>query len=303
MNKTTPNRHTEERIRDISEVVMPNLTEREFASELQTRGVRIVKHRGRYWQTGPLGFFHPVHWMARLKKEEATRPALHCWAFRAALREGESTANATLPLHIRNDVQGYGMHSLTSRQRNKLRNCRKKVEFVEVTAPDLLLEQGHALLVDSRDRTGWGEVPSPEVFRQEVENYFSNRGRLIIAGIVENRLAGYMTGHAVEGTAYIDRIYLSTEHLNTNVSLGLLFEWMEACRRAGDINHVVNGLHTPEDPNLCRYKKEVGFSIIEIPTKVWFSPLTQHVIKRYCPYLYYRLTGKKSEQIQTGLDQ
>ena len=73
-------------------------------------------------------------------------------------------------------------------------------------------------------------------------------GRLtFLAGLVDGRLAGYLGGWAVDGTAYFQRLHIRTEALSTQVGTALVFAFVEACQRGGDVREVVNGLHSPED--------------------------------------------------------
>ena len=96
-----------------------------------------------------------------------------------------------------------------------------------------------------------------------------NPGRsLVLAGMVEGRIAGYLVAKAVDGTAYIDEVFLATESLPTNVGSGLVFEFMQVCRRAG-IREVVYGLNSREDAALSRYKHEMGFPVVNVPARIW----------------------------------
>ncbi len=77
--------------------VLVSMTETEMASWRCAQGAHVVYHRGRYWEEVRPGFYQPLHWLARLSTEQATRPALLCWGFRAALNEDDAAvANGSM---------------------------------------------------------------------------------------------------------------------------------------------------------------------------------------------------------------
>ena len=78
---------------------LPVLDERQKAEWHRDLGMRVVEHQGRFWVRVARGFFEPVHVLARLRKDEATRPAWSCISFRARLAEADAaTATGSLPV-------------------------------------------------------------------------------------------------------------------------------------------------------------------------------------------------------------
>jgi hypothetical protein len=283
---------TIQKIRDASEAVLYSLTEQELAMWLAARGEKVVHHNGRYWRGIYPGFYCATHPMAKMSAEEATRPHPLCWGFRTTLCEADAgRANATLPLHLLTDVAGYTWQSLGSRCRNKLRNMRKKVRIVALTGPDLLLERGYEVLCSAHARNRYGSVPDRTGYRKRIMRYFEGGRCLVLCGLIDDQPAGYLTGYAVGPTAYVDELYLHSAYLRTNISLGLFFDWMQACRRNGSIREIVHGLHAREAPGLCRYKEELGLSVVHVPARVWFAPPAGMIVKTLRPDAYYRLTG------------
>ncbi len=279
-------------MRPAFDATIKSLTEAEMAFWLKERGSFVVNHRGRYWLGGPPGFFQAVDWLARMDSEEATRPKAWCWGFRTPLCEKDAhLANATLPVHLMKDIEGYGMDSLSSRQRNKVRNCQKRVEFVQILQPDLLHEQGYEVVLSAQKRNGYGKVLTLRQYRKDIRHYFNPSRSLVLGGLIDGKLGGYIVSHAVGSTAYVDQIHLATESLHTNIGLGLFFEWMQVCQRSGIIREVVHSPHVPENAGLTRHKKELGFSVTHIPTRVWFMPMAEEFIRKRRPHAYYRLTG------------
>lgn len=278
--------------RDPQDASLVDLTEQQLASWLMERGRKVVCHRGRYWlQTYP-GFYSATHFMARMKADEATRPSALCWGFRTSLREEDAAyANASIPLYLLSDIANYTWQSRSGRYRNKIRNMRKEVRIVELLGPEQLIAEGHGVVRSAHARNGYGTIPKRAAYRQAIERYYATRRGLVIGGLVEGRLAGYLTSHAVCGTAYLDQLYLATEHLRCNISLGLFFEWVQICRRSQGIREAVHGLHAREAAGLCRYKEELGLAVVQVPARAWFAPLTGPVVRQLRPHAYYRLTG------------
>ena len=278
--------------------ILHSLSEEEMAHWLSRRGGRVVHHKGRYWLAKPPGFFHAIHPLARMSAEEATRPDRLCWGFRTTLCEADAhLANSTLPVHILGDVAGYDLQKLSPRRRNQIRNCFKDVEIVAIETPDLLLEQGYGVAISAQSRTGYGRVPDPKRYKRDIERFFSAPCGFILGGLIDGRLAGYLTSYAVGSTAYVDEVTLATEYLGTNISSGLFFAWMQVCKSSGRIRQVVHGLHTPENAGLCRYKDSLGLSVVHLPAFAWFMPPTGRMVKRIRPYAYYRLKGHMAESV------
>jgi len=275
--------------------ILPSLSEEEFASWLHLRGARVVLHNGRYWLVKPFGFFHGIHPFAKMSAKEATRPGGLCWGFRTTLDDADShLANAILPLHLLSDVANYDLQSLSPRRRNQIRNCFKHVEIIPIQTPDLLLEQGLRVAVSAHSRTNYGVTPEKKRYAKEIVNFFAAPCGLILGGLVDGRLAGYLVSYAVGSTAYVDDAIVDTNHLSTNISSALFFVLSQICKQSGRIKQVVHGLHTPENAGLCHYKETLGLSLVKVPAFTWFLPPTGNIIKRLRPYAYYRLKGERA---------
>ncbi|BCR06410.1 hypothetical protein DESUT3_34790 [Desulfuromonas versatilis] len=279
-------------VKDCSDSILRCITEGDFAAWRTQQGARVVCHRGRYWEAQPAGFFNGLHLMARMAAAETTRPTPFCWGYRATLRMEESArANGAMPVHLLGDVQNYTFENISSRRRNKIRNCRKQAEIVEFLDPQPLLEGGYEVLVSARRRTGYGKIPPVEAYRREMAGYFGSRRGLVLAARSEGRLSGYIAAFAVEGTAYVQSVELASEALSTNIGTTLVFELVQACRRSGTIDEIVYGLHSREDQPLCHYKEQMGFPAVQVPARVWFIPLAARLIRSLRPHAFYRLTG------------
>lgn len=282
-------------IPDCEEIAQPSLvvmTEQELATWLAERGMNVVCHNGRYWRETYPGFFAACHPLARMSEGEATRPTPFCWGFRSSLRDADAgTANGSVPLHLLTDIANYTWQTRSPRCRNKLRNLRKQVDIVALHKPDLLLDQGYNILYSAHARNSYGKVPKRSDYQKNIERYYASGRGLVLGGLVDGKLAGYLTSYAIGTTAYVDELFLDSRYLNTNISLGLFFDWMQICRRTVAIREVVHGLHAREAVGLCRHKIDLGLQVVHIPARIWFAPFADAVVKKLRPHVYYRLTG------------
>ncbi len=281
--------------RDAGEAVMTSLSETQLAQWLREQGASVLEHRGRYWKAFPNGFYRSLHWMSRMRTKEAERPSPLCWGFRTALAAGDSgAANSSIPVNLLTDLAGYDLSCLSPRRRTKIRSCLKKVRMVEVLRPDLILKQGYAVYLSAQERHGYGRRLSPQRFRQHVMQYFNPRRGMIFAGLIGERLGGFIETDAVEGTAYIKGVHIASEALSSNLGTGLLYELLQVFAQSGNIREVVHGLHTSENASLSEFKSGMGFSVVYVPSRVWFAPMMGQAIRWLRPHAYYRLTGKKT---------
>jgi hypothetical protein len=279
-------------VRPASEAVVRSMTEQELAGWRLARGERVLERAGRHWRMSRPGFWEPIHWLARLRSDEARRPT-PCLGFRAVLAPGEEqAATGALPAHVLAQVAEWGPHLLSKNRRQRLRKATRSVELVELTSPALLEEEGHDVLVSSLDRTGAGGSVSRDAYIRSLARDGIDGPLTFLAGLVDGRLAGYLGGWAVDGTAYFQRLHIHTDALATQVGTALVFAFVEACQRGGDVQEVVNGLHSPEDEGLCIYKEGIGFPVRRYPARVWLLPGMLPLLRRARPQAAYRLTGR-----------
>ena len=281
--------------RDLADAVLPCLSEKELAQWRSERGRKVLLRRGRYWEVRQRGFCYSIHWLAKFDATQATRPTAFCWGYRTTLSaDSAGLANSYMPVQLAQRVTEYDMAFLSSKRRNQIRSCHRQVEIVEVLDPILLAEQGHTVYASAQKRTGYGRSLSRERYAALARQHISPGRTLVLAGLVEGRIAGYLVATAVDGTAYIEQVILATESLRTNVGSGLVYEFMQVCRRAGVIREVVYGLNSREDAALSKFKHEMGFPVVNIPARTWILPLASPLLRRYRPHVHYRLFGPAS---------
>jgi hypothetical protein len=280
-------------VQDVTKAVIPVVSEAEMAEFLREQGQRVIRHRGRYWQQMVPGFYRPVHPLARLSAEQATRPTAASWGFQACLTEDDAhLANAHIPMNLVTDVDRFDETTLTSDRRRRLRRARDNARIVQLTGPALVRDQGYDLLVSALERTGHGRLPTRKKYLASLERWGEPAWGIALGALFEGRLGGYITGHAVDRTAYAGEIVVATWALKTHISAGLTYEFLNACKRAGSIREMQHGLHVRENEGLCKNKELLGLPLRRLPSKLGLIPGAAPLIRRHNPHKYYRLTGR-----------
>ncbi|WP_202925018.1 hypothetical protein [Myxacorys almedinensis] len=276
---------------EVSEAAIVSMSETDLANWYLERGKRVIAHRDRFWEELLPGFYQPIHSLARLSVEQASCPVWFHWGFRSVLRQEDAeVGNGFLPVHLLTDVQNYTLERFSSNRRRHLKKCQKQVKIVQLLDAQPLREQGHDLIVSASHRTNYFRVPTQQEYVASLKNYIDSR-RLVLAGFVNGKLGGYLAGYAVDGTAYFEDLYVATDVITTNINLGLIFEFVQICRRSGNVHEVVNGLHSLEDEQLCVFKDSIGFPAKQLPTRVGINAIARPLLRWKYPYKYYRLTG------------
>ena len=284
------------------------VSERELADWRAKRGERVLERLGRFWRMSRPGFWEPVHWLAGFRAEEVRRPAI-CLGFRAVLAEEDgSRANAAMPVHVLEGVPDWGAERYRRSGQNRLRKAARvadesgiplssailaaEIDLVEVVSPEALECQGHAVLVSSLERTGVAKPPSREGYVDSLRRVGIGGPAIVLAGFRDERLVAYMSGWAVGSTAYSHNMLISSEALSSQVGTALVFAFVEACQRGGQIERVVNGQHSLEEDSLSAYKDGIGFPVRRFPAIARLAPGLGPVMRRFRPYVAYRVTGR-----------
>ncbi len=282
-----------DQVRDVSAARMPVVTEAQMGAHLAQHGSRVVEHRGRLWSPALPGFYRPVHLLARLSAREATRPSRTAWGYQACLLADDAEhADAAVPVHLVTDLDALDEPRLSRNRRRSLRKAREHVRFVELTGPGLLQREGYEVLRSAQARSGAGRLPGPREYHAQVGRLGDPAHGIVIAGLVDGRLAGYTSGHAVDGTAYARDLVVASWALDTGISTGLTYEFFWACRRNDAVHEVVDGLHARENEGLCRYKELSGIPLRRVPARLWMLPGAAALMRRRDPHKFYRLSGR-----------
>ena len=278
---------------EVTGTTLPALTSDDAAHWYERRGHRVVERDGHYWRAVRRGFYQPVHLLDRLGVDEAARPAHDAWGYRCALRdEDASGANATIPVRLMQDVSAHDTAQLSSNRRNQLRRCAKRCHIGRLRDPEVLRRYGWGIVASSAERIGF-TPPTPEEYVADFDAYADPACLLVLVGIVaDGRPGGYLTGYAVDGTAYVDQVHVKTQDLRSYMGVGLLHEFVEICRRTPGTVRIVHGLDRRENPSLGKFKDGMGFPVVEVPARVALPPGAGAVLRRVRPLTYHRLTGR-----------
>jgi len=290
-----------------SEAVVRSASEGELAELLAREGGKVRLAHGRHWLETKPGFYEPVHWLARFTAAQARRPGL-CWGYRAALRDHDiDKANGFVPTHVLDGVQDYSESALPKDVRRYLRRLPKEgVRIVRLTDARILEDQGYELLRDFRARVGIkGALDDHEGYVSSMRRRVEDDSWLVLAGLVSDRLLGYVTVMVVEDTAHLMKAVIATDATGLRLNKALDHETLCVLARHTQITEVEAGLHTPDVPGLAEYKIRLGFRVKMLPARVGIGwPARVYLRSRY-PYKYYRLTGRmapRQAEVARGVD-
>ncbi|MDB6152579.1 MAG: hypothetical protein JWL90_1032, partial [Chthoniobacteraceae bacterium] len=192
--------------REVSRSALYPISPGQLSVLRRNEGCHVVYHQQRYWMEAPRGFYQPIHWMARHGIEQAVAPRRWAWGFRTSLNEeaAATQSNGSVPVHLLADLSTYTFDNFSSGRRYHLRRSRKRAVIVELLGPALLHAEGFAVMQSAQGRTGYGETGSREDYDAMIEKHVDPLRRLVLAGMVNGRLGGYLGGTACGETAYID---------------------------------------------------------------------------------------------------
>jgi len=279
---------------DVCDVAIEPMTEAEMADSRRQEGFATTLYKGHYWEKSFHGFYQPIHTLARLKAAEVGRPALFCWGFRSTLDQAEQPwANGSMPVHLLTGLANYDIGTLPGKRRTDLRKCRRLVQIVRLTQPDILQAQGHEVAASARQRTGYdfARYVGKDQYGRFVEGITGERKYVVLAGLVGDKLAGYMIGFAVGRAGYFKSVEIASEYLPTAIGTGLVFEFVQVCRRSGVVGEILYGQQCPEDRGLEEFKTGMGFPAAQVPCRVWLPGAIKSLIRWRQPAKYNRLMG------------
>jgi hypothetical protein len=276
------------------EARIPVVGEAAFAAWQEELGHRVIGHRGRYWVEVGRGFFQPVHPLARLRRDEATRPTRRCWGFRARLTpEDELHADASIPVHLLPDPQSYSLQRLSGRRRRYVRVSLRDFDIVVLASPDILIDQGYRLAEEAHAHNHNSVLPTPGRFRRKIESNFVPGRGLALAALRHDRLLGFTLIYAVDGVAYEHSGRIGREGLDRNVRLCLFHAVASIAQWSPGIHELMNGFHAREAESLCAFKQDQGCEVVQLPARAWFASPIEPVLRRMRPHEHYRLAGLK----------
>ncbi len=290
--------------RDVSEAMLQPFTEQELVDELREGGSKVEQHRGRPWLVSSRGLYTGIHLGARFSAEEAKRPSPRALAYRVVLTDADAArANASLPAHILTNVADFSSAQLSSNRRYHLRRCRKNVQIVQVMDMALMADEGYDVFVSAQERTrvSYREMWSRDTFVKRRSKWVDADRRITLAGLIDGRVSGYLSGYAVDSTAYLEIVDIATDALKTHVSTCLHVAFVELCQRSPGITEIVHSQHIPEDKALGTYKSGVGFPVVRLPVRLSLPPMVGPLLRWRRPFVHYRLTGQENAAVRAAV--
>ena len=116
--------------------------------------------------------------------------------------------------------------------------------------------------------------------------------RLIVAGFVDGKLAGYLESYAVDGILYGRDLFVDDAKMRTGIATGLYLETIQFGVRANAINQICLGPVLLERPGLTWFKRGLGFSTVAMPAHIAIPAPIGAFIRWRRPAVHYRLTGQ-----------
>jgi hypothetical protein len=177
------------------------------------------------------------------------------------------------------------------------------VEFRRVRDPGLLVDQGYEVFMSAQRRVNyyWPHLAEVE-YHKRMEQRVQDARRLIVAGLVDGKLGGYLESYAVDDILYARELFVATDVMRTGIGTGLYVETIETGIRAGTIRAVCLGLHTPERKGITTFKEGLACPIVDVPARSAIPAPIGAYIKARRPAVHYRLTGVRPAATAKALE-
>ena len=285
---------------EVTSARVPVLSEKRFA---QLRRPDAIEHHGRWWRPADASkglLYVPVNPLAIIKKEEASFPTIISLGYRATI-EGIGP-NASVHLHILRDLENFSparMNKFTRRDLGRVAR-NPEIKITKLTRDNLMTFVDQAPEVNASSSAVQEYAPGSnqtcKSFEVGLEAAGFHYGELLIfAGLVNDRLAGYVTGMAIDNTAIAEMLVVSDEYKATNIGSRLMYALIQAAQRTEGIDQIYNWSVEPSKPGISQYKERMGFPAIAVPSTVvlrkGLQSVFKHGVRRVKPELYKKLYG------------
>ena len=270
------------------------MTEAEMAEMRADEGARIVERGGRFWGETFRGFYQPVHQLAEHPFADVRRPSARCWGYRSVLVSGDRClANGAYPVHLLDNLEAFTVDAFEESRRRDLRRCRSQVEIIRARDPEVFLENGWHVYTSAKERVPTGGRAEQAEYLADIERRVVDPRRILVAGLIDGRLAGYLESYAVDGILYGRDLYVATEAMRTGIATGLYLETIEIGVRSGLVRRLCLGPELRERPGLAFFKKTMGIGVAQLPIRVVIPRPIRTVMRRLSPAAFYRITGQE----------
>ncbi|GHA27799.1 GNAT family N-acetyltransferase [Oceanisphaera arctica] len=282
-------------VNDINDFVLIPPSTDQFVNWRNNSGHHLIRRGDTCWDEVKKGFFQPFHLIGKLSYTQFKRPASLLWGYRAALLDKDiDCANGFIPVHRMSSPESFSLKDLSPSRRNELNRSLRKVKWFQVESIDAFHQPAYRILNSSLARTRHMPLPSRCEFYEYCKRNVNpgDNSRVLVSAFVEGELAGFTNIYCVDEVAYLDNLFISSEYLKTGIGAGFYYLGIDICKRSQKIKSIINGMHCIENEGVSFYKRQFGFDIAMIPARVEINPVVSHMLRKYYPHKYYRLTGK-----------
>lgn len=192
---------------------------------------------------------------------------------------GDQSPNASLYLCAE---RGYGMDSLSSNNRSKVRRGLKRLEVRQVTA-DEVEAAGYDAYCDTRERHG-NAMMSPDEFRDNWRRQRVVPSREIWAAWAGSEIAAFGTVHRCGTWAAISATVSDRRHQRNYPNHALFFTILEHLMGSGSFESVSYGLSSlrteTDRDSLHHFKTSIGLRSVPVHRHVVVHPLLWPAVNR-----------------------
>jgi len=168
----------------------------EMPEQHHSVGDHVHYHRGVWWKQHNRLFCAPCSTFEMIDPDKSWPKWQNCIAGHMHLCPPGARSNATYRAIVNDEVKGYSLHSLGSK--DNIRGVRRALDKVEVriVSLDVLLDEGISVYESWHQRVGWGKNRSREGFSYWIRHACSLPKRMSLGAFVEGNLVAFMLPYA-----------------------------------------------------------------------------------------------------------
>ena len=254
----------------------------------------LKDRNGNWWYQVKPGLCWPVDFFKPIGLNRACPSFNKTYFGYQHLVDDDSQANSHLVINTIFDLKDYGIASVSSKRRNKI---RQGLKYCRLEAPSRIdkktLDVCRANWDDLSERTGWKHAAREGVFDDTWRMVLDCPGSSIILARekASGEVVGFLIVKIIGDTAYNDTIAVGTNNLRTRANDALRYAFLA---NATKIPGVTKAYSAPTSfmGGLEEFKKALGYVPHPFPTNLRLRPGTGFVLRLLFPSKYRRLTGQ-----------
>ncbi|MCX6623628.1 MAG: hypothetical protein NTY38_21690 [Acidobacteria bacterium] len=251
-----------------------------MARFMERRGRRILTAAGARWHSveGRFLMSFPYHVMLDGQDEEIRRMVSGASAF-GARYQSHSTPGLASGIYVRRN-RSYSISSVDVRQRSRVRRGLERCQ-VEIVEPDVLLQQGLELNLDTMRRQGRfdPEFGDPKQWSRLVAAVRSTRQINAWGAFFEGRLAAYMITCREDGWLHILHQMSRLDLLEQHPNHALTFTVTRQAMQDVDLEAVCYGTQSlVATDGLDEYKQRLGYEFLPGSSAIQLHPQVAPVL-------------------------